>query len=107
MDFEIKKCHPRPTRSDKMELSPEVAFRYQMAVPNIDEILKKDREILKSMQQPDLVNKQLQVLQDEFKSEAENKPPSDSDFCMSEPVMLGLAAEDDVNEVSYDDSCFD
>lgn len=100
MDFESKKCHAGPSHSDKVELSCEIAYRYQMNLQNMDEVLKKDREMLKSMQQPDLVNKQLQMLQNELQSENENKAQSEDNYCMTEPLMLGLATEDDVNEVS-------
>ena len=106
MDFEIKKCHPRP-RSEKVELSSDIAYRYQMETPNMDEILKKDLEQLKSMQQPELVNKQLQMLHNEFKTETENKPESDNDFYMTESHMLGLITEENVNEVSSGHSCFE
>lgn len=106
MDFEIKKCHPRP-RSEKIELSPEIAFRYQMDLPNINEVLKKDLEALKSMQQPELINKQLQMLHSEFKNETENKPASNNDFYTAEQTMLGMTIEENVNEVSPDDCCFE
>lgn len=106
MDFEIKKYPPRP-RSEKIELSPEIAFRYQMECPNMNEVLKKDLEALKSMQQPELINKQLQILHDELKNETENKPESNNDFSPAEQTMLGMITEENVNEVSPDDCSFE
>ncbi|GFY70371.1 period circadian protein [Trichonephila inaurata madagascariensis] len=85
--------------SDKIELTSELAYRYQMNVLNLDDVLKKDREVLKSMPQPELVNQQLQMLQGEREAENESKLKVDeNDFCMTEEVMLGLATEDEVNE---------
>lgn len=87
------------THSEKIELTSELAYRYQMNVLNLDDVLKKDREVLKSMLQPELVNQQLQMLQDEREAENDSKLKVDeNDFCMTEEVMLGLATEDDVNE---------
>ncbi|GBM95439.1 Period circadian protein [Araneus ventricosus] len=98
MELESKKCYAS-THSDKIELTSELTYRYQMNVLNLDDVLKKDMEVLKSMPQPELVNQQLQMLQDEREAENESKLKVDEDdFCMTEEVMLGLATEDDVNE---------
>ncbi|XP_054716794.1 period circadian protein-like [Uloborus diversus] len=98
MEFETKKTAPHPSRSEKEELDSEIAFRYRMEVHQMEDILKKDLEALKSMQQPDPVNKQLQMLQDELKEMSEDKNMQKGDFFMSESSLLGLITEDDVNE---------
>nr|XP_042895414.1 period circadian protein isoform X3 [Parasteatoda tepidariorum]XP_042895415.1 period circadian protein isoform X3 [Parasteatoda tepidariorum] len=102
MDFDVKKFYAASS-SDKIELNSEIAFRYQMNTSNVDEVLKKDREMLKSMQQPDLVNKQLQMLQKEIKDENESKPKIEDGFCITEDIMLGLTTEEAVTENSSSD----
>ncbi|GIY15608.1 period circadian protein, partial [Caerostris extrusa] len=98
MELESKRCYAS-THSDKIELTSELVYRYQMNVPNLDDVLKKDMKNLKSMLQPELVNKQLQMLQNERHAENESKlKVNEEDFCMTEEIMLGLATEDDVNE---------
>lgn len=100
MDFDEKKIYVG-AGLDKVELDSEIAYRYQMNVTNIEDVLKKDREFLKSMQQPKLVNKQLLLLQEEREDQNDNKMnPEGEGYCMTEEVMLGLASEDEVNEVS-------
>ncbi|GFU20583.1 period circadian protein [Nephila pilipes] len=97
MELESKRC--TSTHSDKIELTSELAYRYQMNILNLDDVLKKDREVLKSMPQPELVNQQLQMLQNEREAENESKLKVDeNDFCLTEELMLGLSTEDDVNE---------
>ncbi|XP_054717630.1 period circadian protein-like isoform X2 [Uloborus diversus] len=98
MEFETKKAAPHPSRSEREELDSEIAFRYRMEVHQMEDILKKDLEALKSMQQPDPVNRQLQMLQDELKEMSEDKNMQKGDFFMSESSLLGLITEDDVNE---------
>ncbi|XP_035228394.1 uncharacterized protein LOC118200542 isoform X2 [Stegodyphus dumicola] len=98
MDIEMKKNYAQPPHPDKIELSADIAYRYQMNLPNVEDVLKKDMEALKSMHQPELVNKQLQQLQNELKDENDGKAATSGEFCMTEAVMLGFTTEDEVSE---------
>lgn len=87
--------------SDKVQLSSDVAYRYQMDLPDIQHTLMKDREVLKSMTQPELVNQQLLMLQGEREDENDCKlNVGEGDLNITEEIMLGLATEDHVNDVS-------
>ncbi|KAG8187134.1 hypothetical protein JTE90_004880 [Oedothorax gibbosus] len=88
--------------SSKVDLSSESAYRYRMHIPNIEDTLRKDREVLKSMTQPEMVNCQLLQLQEEREQENKCKINLGEDNCnITEAIMLGLAMDDCVNDYEH------
>ncbi|XP_050510213.1 period circadian protein isoform X2 [Diabrotica virgifera virgifera] len=51
-----------PAWSESVDVSPDLIYRYQMAVKNLEEILEADLNCLKELSQPVLVNDQLNQL---------------------------------------------
>ncbi|ERL89149.1 hypothetical protein D910_06525 [Dendroctonus ponderosae] len=62
-----------PPWLESMTLTPDVIYRYQMSVKNIDDILKMDLNALKQIEQPVMVNDQLQQLYIEMELEGLSK----------------------------------
>lgn len=53
-------------RSEGVDLSADLIYRYQVWAADVADVLKSDLEKLKKLQQPQLVNEQLSVLQHEL-----------------------------------------
>ncbi|XP_022246165.1 period circadian protein-like [Limulus polyphemus] len=58
-----------PPWMEGIDKGPDLVFRYQLPIRNVEDVLKKDLEILQNMKQPELVNKQLAQLQSELEQE--------------------------------------
>ncbi|XP_076365444.1 uncharacterized protein LOC143254331 isoform X3 [Tachypleus tridentatus] len=73
---EESKKLPRPVRGDPpwtegIDMGPDTVFLYQLPIRNMEDVLKKDLEILQHTKQSELVNKQLAQLQSELEEEGQ------------------------------------
>ncbi|CAH1129795.1 unnamed protein product [Ceutorhynchus assimilis] len=62
-----------PPWVESVSVSPDLIYRYQVAVQNLEDILKKDMDKLKSSEQPMMVNDQLHQLYIEMELEGLSK----------------------------------
>merc|ERR1712128_228756 len=104
----VLKCErpmlPEPFWNQRVKMSSELIYNYQMENKNLEDALLKDQEKLLKMHQPDIVNDQLKELFTELEDGVELEeflvdfecPPTDDDTETSENESSGIELEENI-----------